>query len=268
MPETTGSKDAELLLGIAREAGALAMGYFRHDPKSWTKGESSVVSEADLEVDRLLRDRLTSARPDYGWLSEETVEDRTQLDRKRIFVVDPIDGTRGFLAGGREWTVSLAVVEDGQPVVATLFAPALETMFQAVAGGGATRDERPIRVSARTEIAGANLVGSRRLVRDIRERSSISLEYLGFIPSLAYRLALVAAGEADVAVARQGAYDWDLAAADLLVHEAGGRLVNLAGERPRYNRDKRRHPALVASPPALSGAMTALYTEVEKAPEG
>lgn len=268
MPATTGAVDAGLLSATAREAGALAMKYFRHEPRSWRKGEASVVSEADLEVDRLLLDRLLAARPDYGWLSEETAEDFAPRDRRRVLVVDPIDGTRGFLAGEREWTVSLAVVEDGWPIAAALFAPALGTMFEAVAGGGATRDDVPIRVSARTEVAGSSLVGSRRLVRDILEKSSISLEYRGFVPSLAYRLALVAAGEVDVAVARRGAYDWDLAAADLIVHEAGGQLVNLAGERLRYNGPKRRHPALVASTPGLSDAMTALFAEVETVPKG
>jgi myo-inositol-1(or 4)-monophosphatase len=264
MPFITMSDDVELLSTVAREGGALAMTYFGRNPKIWAKGETSVVSEADLEVDRLLCDRLLAARPDYGWLSEETTEDVAQRRRNRVFVVDPIDGTRGFLAGENEWTVSLAIVENGRPIAAALFAPALDAMFEAVAGGGAERNGVPIRVSARTEIAGANLVGSRRLVREILETSSISLEYKGFIPSLAYRLALVAAGDVDVAVARRGAYDWDLAAADLLVHEAGGRLVDLDGARPRYNGANRRHPALVASTPGLSDAMTALFIEAEK----
>jgi myo-inositol-1(or 4)-monophosphatase len=260
-------EDVELLSTVAREGGALAMKYFRRQPKSWAKGETSVVSEADLEVDRLLSERLLAARPGYGWLSEETAGGPSQPGRKRVFVVDPIDGTRGFLAGETEWTVSLAVVEDGRPVVAALFAPALGAMFQAVAGGGAARNGLPIRVSARREIAGANLAGSRRLVREILERSAISLEYRGFIASLAYRFALVAAGDLDVAVARSGAYDWDLAAADLLVNEAGGRLVDLDGKRPRYNGADRRHPALVASTPGLSAAMTALFAQAERGRE-
>jgi myo-inositol-1(or 4)-monophosphatase len=264
MPTGTVSEDVELLSAVAREGGALAMKYFGREPKSWAKGETSVVSEADLEVDRLLCDRLLAARPGYGWLSEETTEDIAQRSRDRVFVVDPIDGTRGFLAGESEWTVSLAVVENGRPVAAALFAPALGTMFEAVAGGGVERNGIPIRVSARTEIVGANLAGSRRLVREISETSNISLEYQGFIPSLAYRFALVAAGDVDVAVARRGAYDWDLAAADLLVHEAGGRLADLDGKRPRYNGANRRHPALVASTPGLSNAMTALFIEAER----
>jgi myo-inositol-1(or 4)-monophosphatase len=257
-------EDIELLSTVAREAGALAMKYFRCAPRTWAKGESSVVSEADLEVDRLLFKSLLAARPDYGWLSEETTEDVAQLGRKRVFVVDPIDGTRGFLAGEPEWTVSLAVVEDGRPVAAALFAPALETMFLATAGGGATRDGVPIRVSARSEIDGACLAGSRRLVRRVTERSPVSLAYHGFVPSLAYRIALVATGEVDIAVAWGGAYDWDLAAADLIVHESGGRLIDLEGGHLLYGTANRRHPPLVASTPGLSGAMTRLFKDAER----
>jgi myo-inositol-1(or 4)-monophosphatase len=260
--------DIDLLTGAAREAGALALTYFQRNPKTWPKGETSIVSEADYAVDKLLATRLLDARPDYGWLSEETIDDPAQRARPRIFIVDPIDGTKGFLAGGSEWTISLAVVEGGRPIAAALFAPALGTMFQAVVGEGAFVDGQRMSVSGRTELAGANVAGSRRLVREALELASVSLEYRGFISSLAYRFALVAAGEVDVAIARPGAYDWDLAACDLLVHEAGGRLADLAGRQPRYNGVDRRHPTVLASTPALSEAMTRLVERVEKERSG
>jgi len=260
--------DIDLLSAAAREAGELALTYFRKDPKTWPKGETSIVSEADIALDRLLAERLLTARPDYGWLSEETVDDPAQRARHRVFVVDPIDGTKGFLAGGNEWTISLAVVEEGRPVAAALFAPVLETMFEAVVGKGAFRDGTRISVSARTELAGANVAGSRRLVREALEFASIPLEYRGFVSSLAYRFALVATGEIDVAIARPGAYDWDLAASDLLVHEAGGRLADLSGRRPRYNGPDRRHPTLLASTPALSDAMASLVEKAERERSG
>ena len=168
--------DIDLLSAAAREAGALALTYFQQDPKTWPKGETSIVSEADLAVDRLLADRLLAARPDYGWVSEETIEDPAQRSRRRIFVVDPIDGTKGFLAGGSEWTISLAVVEDDRPVAAALFAPVIGAMFTAVAGEGAFRDGARMKVSARTELAGANIAGSRRLVREALEIEAIPLE--------------------------------------------------------------------------------------------
>lgn len=259
----TGTGDVDLLAEVAREAGALAMTFFQNDPKTWAKGDSSIVSEADLDVDKLLSARLLAARPDYGWLSEETADDPARLSCSRVFVVDPIDGTRGFLAGRTEWTISLAVVEDGRPVAAALFAPALGTMFQAAAGSGADRDGVSLCVSNRNELEGASLAGSRRLVRDTMEIASIQLEDRGSIPSLAYRFALVAAGEVDVAIARPGAYDWDVAAADLLIHEAGGRLADLEGRQPRYNGLDRRHPALLAATPELSDEMAAIVAKAE-----
>lgn len=257
------SVDVELLVETAREAGTVAMSYFQRDPKTWAKGESSIVCEADFAVDKFLYEKLLTARPDYGWLSEETEDDPARRARQRVFVVDPIDGTRGFLAGSSEWTISLAVVEEGLPVTAALFAPALGTMFQAIAGKGAYRDGEALRASARTELVGASLAGSRRLVQEVLEFSSIRLDYHGFVPSLAYRFALVAAGDVDIAIARPGANDWDLAAADLLVHEAGGQLAGIDGKRPRYNGPERRHPTLLAAAPGLGDAMATLVAEVE-----
>src|SRR5258708_37813956 len=105
----------DLLTGAAHEAAALALTYFRQDPQSWAKGATSIVSEADFAVDRLLSERLRSSRPDYGWLSEETADNPERLPKRRIFVVDPIDGTRAVLSGRSEGDVSLALVEPGTP---------------------------------------------------------------------------------------------------------------------------------------------------------
>jgi myo-inositol-1(or 4)-monophosphatase len=241
------------------------MSFFRNSPKTWAKGESSIVSEADIALDRLLFTRLTEARPDYGWLSEETADDPARLSRDRVFVVDPIDGTRGFLAGGDEWTVSLAVVEKGYPVAAALFAPSLDIMFEAKAGQGALRNGRTMQASPRDALAGASVAGSKRLVRAALEFADTPLEYYGFVTSLAYRFALVAAGEIDAAIARPGSHDWDLAAADLLVHEANGRLADLSGERPRYNGREPRHPTLLATAPALGDSLARVVEKADRA---
>jgi myo-inositol-1(or 4)-monophosphatase len=259
------SDDLDLLVKAAREAGALAMTFFRNNPKTWAKGETSIVSEADIALDQLLFSRLTEARPEYGWLSEETADDEARLSRDRVFVVDPIDGTRGFLAGGDEWTVSLAVVEKGHPIAAALFAPSLGLMFEAKAREGAFRNGRRMHASKRTELAGASVAGSKRLVREARELADVPLEYYGFVSSLAYRFALVATGEIDAAIARPGSHDWDLAAADLLVHEANGRLADLSGGRPLYNGREPRHPTLLATTPALSEAMAKVVEKADRA---
>jgi myo-inositol-1(or 4)-monophosphatase len=247
--------DADLLVAVAREAGALALTYHRRDPKRWAKGKS-VVSEADIAVDALIAERLRAARPGYGWLSEESAADH--LNRNRIFVVDPIDGTRNFLEGGREWTVALAVVEQHRPVAAALFAPALGEMLHAAAGEGACRNGVSLRASLQDDVANARLTGPRRLVGMAAEEAGAPHAAIRLVPSLAYRLALVATGEADLAIAGMNANDWDLAAADLLVHEAGGRLGDLSGAPVRYNVADGRHPVLVAANGALWPAAVAL----------
>ena len=255
--------DLALLSAAATEAGALALGYFRREQRVWAKGDSSVVGEADIAVDRRLKEFLAAARPDYGWLSEETADTPDRLGRVRVFVVDPIDGTRAFIAGRDEWAVSLAVVENGRPAVAVLALPALGLVFRAVRGAGAFRGDERLAASGVARLAEARFASSRRYARAAAVaagRDSVDFRY---VPSLAYRLALVAAGAVDVAIARPNARDWDLAAADLLVHEAGARLTDLSGRRLDYNRAEAIHPALVATTPALFGAVADLVREVD-----
>lgn len=243
-------RDIDLLEHAAREAGDLALSYFGKDPETWFKDNKSPVSEADMAVDRFLADRLRTERSAYGWLSEETVDNSERLDCARVFIVDPIDGTRAFLAGGEEWTVALAVVEAGRPIAAAVFCPVRDEMFLAVSGGGATLNGAAVKVSDQVQNAGARLSGPHSISAN-RDVLGHGFERTEPIRSLAYRIALVAAGRVDVAVARHGPSDWDLAAADLLVQEAGGRLTDMAGEVLTYNRVGTRHPALIAASEGL-----------------
>jgi myo-inositol-1(or 4)-monophosphatase len=260
--------DLELLTDAAGEAGALALRFFRRDPKAWQKGASSIVSEADIEVDRLLKSMLHGARPDYGWLSEETADNPDSMSASRVFVVDPIDGTRAFLAGDREWTVSLAVVEAERPISAVLFAPALGEMFRATASGGAERDGEVIKVSEAASLAGARVAGPPRAARRIAAAAGVSAGEARIVPSLAYRLSLVAAGEVDVGLARPNAHEWDLAAADLLVHEAGGRLTDPGGAKLRYNQPNLRQPWVIATTPLLCEEVVRLVAGIEREDKG
>jgi myo-inositol-1(or 4)-monophosphatase len=255
MPE---GDDLDLLVAAARDAAALALTFFGQDPRSWAKGATSIVSEADFAVDRLLIERLRTARPDYGWLSEETADNPERLPKRRIFVVDPIDGTRAFLSGRSEWCVSLAVVEEGRPIAAALITPVLGGLYRAAAGGGADLDGRRIETSRRTRLAGARFAGPRRFARPAAEAAGVAPKSVRFVPSLAYRLALVASGEIDVAISGPNAHDWDIAAADLLVQEAGGAFADLAGRKPRYNRAAITHPVLIACAPDIAGDVTSL----------
>ena len=159
------ARDAALLRDTVREAGALALSLFRTELKNWTKGASSPVSEADIAVNDLVERRLRAATPDYGWLSEESVDDDSRLGKQLVWIVDPIDGTRAYLAGREDWCVSVALVAGASPVLAAVFAPSTDEFFFAIRGQGTTRNERPVRAAAgtrarffphgRTEAAGA-----------------------------------------------------------------------------------------------------------------
>jgi myo-inositol-1(or 4)-monophosphatase len=234
------------LSAIVREAGALAAGIFGGSFKSWTKGGSSPVTEADIAVDNFLRERLTRLVPDAGWLSEEAEDDRARLGANRLWIVDPIDGTRGFVEGKRDWAVSVALVEAGRPVAAALYAPMDDGLYLALAGEGTTLDGTRIAASAGTDLAGTRIAGPKRRVDHIaNELADVVAEPK--IHSLALRIARVATGRIDIAFAGPDSHDWDLAAADLVVHEGGGLLTTLLGEKLVYNRAEPRHAALVAT---------------------
>jgi len=233
------------LASAVREAGALALHMFRGRPASWIKGASSPVSEADLAVDALLRERLLAIR-DASWLSEETEDDPARLQRAEVWVVDPIDGTRAYLAGLAEWVIAAALVRFGRPLVAALYAPVSDELFLSVAGGGATLNGAPIRASTGDQLAGATFYGAKRRL-DSLAAVEPRIVTAPRIPSLALRLARVATGALDGTFAAPNSHDWDLAAADLLVHEAGGLVTSLTGEALIYNRPDPVHGALVAA---------------------
>ena len=234
------------LAAAVREAGALALSLFGTSLKQWTKGASSPVSEADIAVDKLLRERLTAIDPGIAWLSEESIDDPIRLDARLVWIVDPIDGTRGYIAGMPDWAVSAALVEDGRPVVACLFAPVTSEFFMAVAGQGATRNDNPIRATAGGELTDIRVAGPKNFLERVAKIAP-AFTVIPRVHSLALRLARVADGSIDAAVAGGNSHDWDLAAADLLVHEAGGTLTPLGGGSLTYNRAVPRHGMLVAA---------------------
>jgi myo-inositol-1(or 4)-monophosphatase len=240
------ARAAERLAASVREAGALALSMFGTPLKNWTKSASSPVSEADIAVDKLLRERLGAAEPSAAWLSEESVDDPVRLAARFVWIVDPIDGTRAYIAGLPEWVVSAALVDNGRPVAACLFAPVSGEFFTAVAGNGATCNGTPITVSPGAEFGGTRIAGPKNFLEKLPAFDPPAA-IVPRIPSLALRLARVAQGTIDAAIAGGNSHDWDLAAADLLVHEAGGALTPLSGESLTYNRPEPRHGMLVAA---------------------
>jgi myo-inositol-1(or 4)-monophosphatase len=241
-----------------REAGALALRWFKAPVKNWLKNGQSPVSEADLAVDALLRERLEGAGLGCGWLSEETEDEPARLAAERVWIVDPIDGTRGFLAGLPDWSISVALAERGRPTLAALYAPVTDELFLATAGGGATHNDQPITVTPGDALAGARVAGPERRLAHL---GGLGVVAVPKVHSLALRLAWVAQGRLDLALAGPNGQDWDLAAADLLVHEAGGVLTTLAGETLVYNRPMPTHGALLAAGRARHHALSELMRD-------
>jgi myo-inositol-1(or 4)-monophosphatase len=240
------ARDAALLTDTVREAGALALSLFRTELKNWTKGASSPVSEADIAVNDLLEKRLRSATPDYGWLSEESVDDESRLEKRLVWIVDPIDGTRGYLAGREDWCVSAALVEDDSPVLAAVFAPATEEFFFAARGQGAACNSAPVHATAGTDLDFSRIAGPKPLVERLN-RAAGDITLHPRIGSLALRLCRVAQGSLDAAFAGGQSRDWDLAAANLIVQEADGNMTALSGDAISYNRREVTHGMLVAA---------------------
>lgn len=227
------------LIDAAREAGEIALGFFRAGERTSArvdyKAGGSPVTQADLAVDEYLRKRLGGAFAGAGWLSEETEDDRERLGRASVLIVDPIDGTRGFLAGDPRWAVSIALIVAGRPVAGVVHAPALAETYAAARGFGSSLNGAAIEVSRRETLAGARIAGPKAMTDSIARVAGVSFIDQPKIPSLAYRMALVASGALDLALSSEKSHDWDIAAVDLILEEAGGRLVEAAGAPLRYN---------------------------------
>jgi myo-inositol-1(or 4)-monophosphatase len=240
------ASDAVLLKDAVREAGRLALSLFRTELRNWIKGASSPVSEADIAVNDLLEARLRAATPDYGWLSEESADDEARLGKQQVWIVDPIDGTRAYLAGRDDWCVSVALVEGASPVLAAVYAPVSDEFFFAIRGRGARRNDVAVRATGGIDLNFSRMAGPKPLV----QRLSPSPEEIALHPrigSLALRLCRVADGSLDAAFAGGQSRDWDLAAANLIVQEADGRMTALSGEKILYNRREVAHGGLVAA---------------------
>ncbi|HEX4238072.1 MAG TPA: 3'(2'),5'-bisphosphate nucleotidase CysQ [Xanthobacteraceae bacterium] len=239
------ARAAAQLNAAVRDAGSLALSMFGKPIKQWTKGpSSSPVSEADIAIDALLRERLTGNA--FAWLSEETADDAARLAARYVWVVDPIDGTRAYIAGQPDWAISAALIEQSRPIAACLYAPALDEFFAARAGAGSTLNGVAIAAAPGAALRGICIAGPQKFL----ERLNSILPPFTKLPrghSLALRLARVAQGTCDAAFAGGNSHDWDLAAADLLVHEAGGALTPLAGGAIAYNRPVPRHGTLIAA---------------------
>ena len=247
-----------LVREVAEEAGEVAMRFFRPgqttSAKIWSKAGGSPVTEADVAVDTFLKVRLSHALPQAGWLSEETADDHRRLGRDLVWIVDPIDGTRAFLAGNHDWSIAIALLSHDRPILGIVHVPAHGQLFDAVAGHGASRNGEPIKVSAATTFTDVTVSGPVPFVERLERRTG-ALKRMPRVPSLALRIARVAEGAIDLGLVSGNARDWDIAAADLVLTEAGGRLSRPDGSAPTYNGRDPVHGELVASSLALHPAL-------------
>jgi len=251
LPVREDTADLALVSAAAKEAGDIAKSFFGGHYKSWDKSKGNPVTEADIAIDRRLHQILTAARPDYGWLSEETEDDPARLAARRVFVVDPIDGTIGFLKGKAQFATAVAVVADGRSVVGVVYNPMTEEIFSAAAGSGAHLNGEAIRVSERQDIAGCHMLGPRDMFVHPAWDEPWPEMTIETRSSIAYRMALVAAGRFDAMMALSPKNDWDVAAADIIVREAGGRVSAHDGAELHYNGRDPVHPSVVCAGPAL-----------------
>jgi myo-inositol-1(or 4)-monophosphatase len=253
---------AEAVAAIAAEAGALALGKWRTDIRQWEKSPGNPVCEVDLEVNALIHTRLAALLPDAGWLSEETADNSDRLAQTRLWVVDPIDGTRDYVRGRPGWAVSIALVENGLPVIGVLDAPARGEVWLAQTGRGATRNGVPVHAGNRAAFAGA------RVPTDALPRVDSDLVAVAKPNSIALRIAMVAADEADLVATLRWGFEWDIAAAALIAQEAGASVTDAFGAPLAFNTPSAQAFGVLATTPGIHTAAIERLAERAKAAVG
>ena len=248
--------DLRLLVDAAEAAGRVAL---RHRAAGVVAREKpdgqGPVTEADLEIDAMLRDRLLRARPDHGWLSEESVDHPARLRTAKVFVVDPIDGTRAFIEGSSDFTHSLALVRDGVPVAAAIHQPARRRTWTARIGRGAALNGSPVSPTGRAALADATVLASKPNLRPDHWTDGPPPVRRTFRSSLAYRMALVAQGRFDAMLTLRPTWEWDIAAGALICTEAGAAATDREGRPLRFNAPDPRLDGVLAGTPDVQAAL-------------
>ncbi|MCB1343404.1 MAG: 3'(2'),5'-bisphosphate nucleotidase CysQ [Pseudooceanicola sp.] len=250
--------DLPLLIEAAREAGRIARS-FNGAAKSWNKpGDAGPVTEADLAVNDMLEERLLAARPGYGWLSEETQDTPERLAREKVFIVDPIDGTRSFVEGDDSWAHSLAVAENGIVTAGVVFLPMRDLMYAAALGEGATLNGEPIRPTGASDLAQAEVLATRPVLHGSNWAAGTAPAFRrAYRPSLAWRMALVAEGRFDALLTMRRCWEWDIAAGDLILREAGAACTDARNATLRFNNPEPMRTGVIAANPRLHARIAA-----------
>jgi len=257
------ASDLPLLIEAAEEAGRIATRYIGTPIEIREKPDGAgPVTEADLAVDAALSQMLRAARPDYGWLSEETEDNVDRLGAERVFIVDPIDGTRAFIGGEDIWAHSLAVAERGVVTAAAIYLPMCDKLYTAAVGQGAALNGVPIRVTDREGLDGASLLAARpALAAELWRAGHAPKVTRAFRPSLAYRLSLVAEGRYDAMLTLRASWEWDIAAGDLILREAGAVTSTRRAAPLVFNNPDPRLDGVIAANPGLHSALHAALAD-------
>ena len=255
------ARDLALLTEAAREAGRIALRYWRNSPQVWDKGgEHGPVTEADLAVNDMLKARLLAARPDYGWLSEETPDSADRLAVDTVFIVDPIDGTRAFVAGEETFAHSLAVAHQGRVTAGVVYLPALDRIYTVSDSSPPMKDGQPIAASTREALTGANILTTKPNLAPEKWPGGVPDITRSFRASLAYRLCLAAEGRFDGMLLLRDAWEWDIAAGSLIAERAGAVVTDRMGRGLRFNAPSALAEGVLALPPKLHADVLARLT--------
>ncbi len=240
--------DLKLAINASLKAGEIIMQYYCDDYEIKEKGYHNPVTTADKEADSYLKSTLMSARPQYGWLSEETVDSKNRLNKEKVWIVDPLDGTKEFIEGVPQFVVSIALVEKGIPIIGVLHNPVTKETFHAAKGEGAYLNQGQYRCSIKDSTRDMVILNSRSETRrGLWEPYKKHFKELRPIGSVAYKMGLTAIGKADIFATLRPKNEWDICAGTCLINEAGGKVINLNGKEITFNNQKTLiEPGLIA----------------------
>lgn len=254
-------KEKDLAIAAAHAAGDIIRTVYKSNyTVEYKSGDNSPVTLADREANRKIHAMLQTAFPDYGWLSEETVDSSARLTARRVWVVDPMDGTKEFIQKIPEFAVSIGLIEAGRPILGVVYNPTLDRLFWAVRGQGAWCEARQLRVPETQRLVDATILSSRSETKRGEWKDFAALFQAQPMGSIAYKLACIANGEADASFTLVPKNEWDICAGTLLVEEAGGRVTTLSGKPVRFNQPTTLLQGLVASNGKLHAQLLDLVT--------
>ena len=241
------SSEHNLVKESVFKAGKIALKWFKKDPEQWEKKDGSLLSKADIEINDLLNKLLKNKNPEYGWLSEENEDDRSRLNKKITYIVDPLDGTKAFLEGKKEFSISVAMVKEGIPISGIVYSPSTDEMFEAEKNKGSWKNKKRIRISKYSKLEKCKMIAFKPMFSHPAWKEPWPKMFIKNKNSIAYRMALVASGEYDAMMALNSKNDWDLAAGDLLISESGGIVSLHTQKRIIYNEVNTTKPSVIGA---------------------